>query len=94
MRSWRGWQHHTTPVILAHFFLVRLQRRWGGKAPALPLPQVQLLVAVVLPKRAFDPCWALEVLASWQQRNAVAYHAHRQRRLARLTSPLQLSLWY
>ena len=64
----------------------------GGKAPALTLPQVQLLVAVVLPKRAFDPCWALEVLAYWQQRNAVAYHAHRQRRLARLTSPLQLSL--
>src|SRR5207249_4080556 len=30
VRSWRGWHHHTTLVILAHFFLVRLQCRWGG----------------------------------------------------------------
>jgi SRSO17 transposase len=27
VRSWRGWHHHTTLVILAHHFLVRLQRR-------------------------------------------------------------------
>jgi SRSO17 transposase len=39
VRSWRGWHHHTTLVILAHFFLVRLQRRWGGKgARAHPAP--------------------------------------------------------
>ena len=25
VRSWRGWHHHMTLVILAHFFLVRLQ---------------------------------------------------------------------
>jgi len=31
VRSWRGWHHHTTLVILAHFFLVRLQCRWGGE---------------------------------------------------------------
>ena len=31
VRSWRGWQHHMTLCILAHFFLVRLQCRWGGK---------------------------------------------------------------
>jgi len=35
VRSWRGWHHHTTLVILAHFFLVRLQRRWGGKGARL-----------------------------------------------------------
>ena len=93
VRSWRGWHHHTTLVILAHFFLVRLQRRWGGgKAPALTLPQVQLLVAVVLPKRTFAPCWALEVLAYWQHRNAVAYRAQRKRRLARLRGHHELSL--
>jgi len=45
VRSWRGWHHHTTLVILAHFFLVRLQRRWGGKgagphpAPSPPAPE-------------------------------------------------------
>ncbi len=39
VRSWRGWHHHTTLVILAHFFLVRLQRRWGGKGAGLdPAP--------------------------------------------------------
>jgi SRSO17 transposase len=35
VRSWRGWHHHTTLVILAHFFLVRLQCRWGEKGPRL-----------------------------------------------------------
>ncbi len=25
LRSWRGWHHHMTLVILAHFFLVRMQ---------------------------------------------------------------------
>ena len=41
VRSWRGWHHHLTLVILAHFFLVRLQCRWGGKGPrvdAAPSP--------------------------------------------------------
>jgi len=27
VRSWPGWHHHMTLVTLAHFFLVRLQRR-------------------------------------------------------------------
>jgi SRSO17 transposase len=27
VRSWRGWPHHLTLVILAHFFLVRLRLR-------------------------------------------------------------------
>ncbi|MGH8055846.1 MAG: hypothetical protein ACREOH_01220 [Candidatus Entotheonellia bacterium] len=25
VRSWRGWHHHMTLVILAHFFVVRLR---------------------------------------------------------------------
>jgi hypothetical protein len=37
LRSWRGWHHHLTLVILAHHFLVRLQqrlnRREGGARP-------------------------------------------------------------
>ena len=27
VRSWRGWHHHMTLCILAHFFLVRQQQR-------------------------------------------------------------------
>jgi SRSO17 transposase len=37
VRTWPGWHHHTVLVILAHFFLVRLQRRLdpreGGLVP-------------------------------------------------------------
>ena len=39
VRSWRGWQHHATRVILAHFFLVRLQRQWGGRRPRSRCPK-------------------------------------------------------
>ena len=84
--------HHLTLVILAHFFLLRLQCRWGGKAPALTLPQAHLLVSAVLPRRAVDPPWVLEVLRYWPHRNFVAYRAHRKRRLARLNHYHELSL--
>ena len=32
VRSWRGWHHHLTMTLLAHHFLVRLRRQWGGKS--------------------------------------------------------------
>ena len=48
VRSWPGWHHHMTLVTLAHFFLVRLQRRLkkspvadrgaGLSAPQGPVP--------------------------------------------------------
>jgi SRSO17 transposase len=34
LRSWRGWHHHMTLVILAHHFLVRLQRRLSPRGGA------------------------------------------------------------
>lgn len=34
VRFWRGWHHHMTLVLLAHHFLVRLQRRLGGRGGA------------------------------------------------------------
>ncbi len=38
VRSWRGWHHHTTLVLLAHHFLVRLQRRLDPREGGLPAP--------------------------------------------------------
>ncbi len=34
VRSWRGWHHHMTLALLAHFFLVRMQGRLKKKLPA------------------------------------------------------------
>ena len=34
VRSWRGWHHHMTLALLAHFFLVRMQCRLKKKLPA------------------------------------------------------------
>ena len=31
VRSWAGWHHHMTLVILAHFFVVRMGLRWKKK---------------------------------------------------------------
>jgi SRSO17 transposase len=32
LRSWRGWHHHMTLVILAHCFLVRMQLKKCARA--------------------------------------------------------------
>jgi hypothetical protein len=50
VRSWVGWHHHMTLCILAHFFLVRVQRHLQDKAPKLTLPQAMLLLKAVLPQ--------------------------------------------
>lgn len=87
VRSWTGWHHHMTLVILAHFFLVRLKRRLSDKAPALTLPQTVLLLQAVLPKPALDAQLALDIIRYRQRRNHDAYLAHCKRRL-RLLPPL------
>jgi hypothetical protein len=52
------------------------------KVPGLTVPQVQVLLVAILPKRAFDAQTALTLVTSWQQRNHAAYVSHRKRRLA------------
>ena len=39
-RSWRGWHHHVTLVMLAHAFL-RLEQARGGKVMSWTLPQTR-----------------------------------------------------
>jgi len=80
VRTWVGWHHHMTLCILAHFLLVRLKVRLADKAPALTLPQAQLLLTGLLAKRDFDTEWALAVLGYRQRRNHAAYLSHRSRR--------------
>jgi hypothetical protein len=55
-------------------------------APGLTGPQVHLLLMVVLPRRAFDVDWVLEVLDYRQRRNQAASLSHRKYRLHDSTS--------
>jgi hypothetical protein len=49
------------------------------------LPQVVMMLAAVLPRRAFDTQLALDMLVYHQQRNHAAYLSHRQRRITLAT---------
>jgi SRSO17 transposase len=84
VRSWRGWHHHMTLCILAHFFLVHIRLKFKKLAPALTLPQIHLFLAQSLPKREFDTHWAFEVVVYRQKHNYAAFISHRRRRLALL----------
>ncbi len=84
VRSWIGWHHHMTVCILAHHFLVRVQKRFQKEAPALTLPQARLLIASVLPLKQLDPQEAIRQIRFIQQQNHAAYVAHRKRTIQRL----------
>ena len=92
VRSWAGWHHHMTLVILAHFFLVRLKLRLRDKAPALTLPQTVLLLQSVLPKPVLDAQLALDIVRYRQRRNHEAYYSHRKAQLRKLASSTEVSL--
>ncbi len=59
LRFWRGWHHHMTLVILAHHFLVRLQRRLNQREGDYPADARSLVRRgdsrdADLPDRALD----------------------------------------
>jgi SRSO17 transposase len=89
VRSYQGWHHHMTLVILAHFFLVRLKLRLGEKAPKLTLPQAVMLLKASLPQPEFDLDKAIRIVNYYQERHEAARHSHRKKRLARLGAWLE-----
>ena len=84
LRSWRGWYHHMTLVILAHFFLVRLKLRLKDKAPKLSLAQALLLLKASLPQPDFSLEKTIDIVNYYQDRHESAYQSHRKKRLAQL----------
>lgn len=85
VRSWLGWYHHMTLVILAHFFFTSL-RIFIKDQQILTMPQLQLLLFAVLPRPIFNVQRALEIVAYRVRRNRAAYLSHRKRRLAQLAT--------
>ena len=84
LRSWTGWHHHMTLVILAHGFLMRVRHRLAPDVPQLTLPQMILLLKAVLPQPEFSVESTLNIVNYYQKRQAAASRSHRNRRLARL----------
>jgi SRSO17 transposase len=84
LRSYLGWHHHQTMVILAHFFLVRLKLSLKDKAPSLTLPQAVLLLKASLPQPKFDLHKTVRIVNYYQERHEAARQSHRKKRLAQL----------
>ena len=87
MRSWLGWYHHMTLIMIAHLFLVTLQQDLGEQTPGLTVPQARMLLEAVLPRRVFDVDAALEDLRRIQIANHRSYLSHRRNTLRKLRAP-------
>lgn len=87
-RTWGGWHHHMTLVILAFGFLARCQRELKPDSPLLTVPQVVDLLKAVLPKPDFDAKAALDLLRYKQSRIARAKLSHYLMQKKRVIDPL------
>lgn len=84
LRSWTGWHHHMTLLILAHGFLMRVRHKLVDDTSRLTLPQVILLLKSVLPQPEFSVEATLDIVNYYQTRHAAASRSHRKRRLTQL----------
>lgn len=87
VRSCLGWHHHMTMCLLAHHFLVRMQKRLGKGRALLTLWQARLLVASVLPLKWLTPQVALDRVRFIRQQNHAAYLSHRKHTLKQISGP-------
>lgn len=90
-RTWHGWHHHMTLVILAFGFLARCQLELKPDSPLLTVPQVVDLLKAVLPKPDFDAQAALDLLRYKQSRIARAKLSHYLVQKRRVINPLLVS---
>ena len=72
------------PVYPGPFLLSPSAAAVKKNVTGLTVPQVHLLLMAVLPKRACDTAWVLEILHYRQERNYAAYLSHRKQRQLRL----------
>lgn len=87
-RTWCGWHHHMTLVILAFGFLARCQLELKPDSPLLTVPQVVDLLNAVLPKPDFNAQAALDLLRYKQSRIARAKQSHYLMQKSRIIDPL------
>ena len=87
-RTWFGWHHHMTLVILAFGFLARCQLALKPDSPALTVPQIVDLLKAVLPRPEFDAQAAIDLLRYKQSRIARAKKSHYQMQKKRVIDPL------
>jgi SRSO17 transposase len=82
VRSWQGWHHHITLVLLAAAFLLTLQQEWGEMLPQITPTQISRLLRALLPHRHYTTQDLRRWLSTTQARNERAKHAPHKRRLA------------
>lgn len=87
VRSWRGWQHHITLVLLAGAFLLTLQQEWGKNMPRTTRPQISRVLRELLPHHTWTPADLLRWLIDTQARNQRAKRSHTQRRQRKRLEP-------
>lgn len=83
VRTWTGWHHHMTFVILAHGFLLRINQKMEPDVK-LTFPQIILLLKAALPQPQVGLEQAVDIVNYYQERHESARHSHRKKRLEQL----------